>query len=596
MRDASPKATALDGFGTRPSEEAPAASIHPVWLRAAAAIAFSLCSALAVVKAIQIAVLAYSPLPFADMWNELPFVRRTLAGDVDLSGWWAQHNEHRILLSRVQFIADFGLFGGRGLFLLGMIFLSCVLLAVLLVWPTVEVWNDRVVTLGFFAIAIWATLTPADWENITWSFQVGFVQVYLFAILAIVLLVFSNFGRSSGYRLTILAIIVLCGTGATLSNANGLTVWIALVFVSVVRKLNATTTCILVGVGVIEITVYLYHFHPVTQHASYSESLRQPLGIVRYVTAYLGHPAQPLGIHAAEGLGLAGLGLCVIFVVAAVRNGRRDGHRPVVFAAASAGFVVLTACQTAIGRLDFGVSQAFSSRYAIATAVFWVALAGGLAQVVAGSASVLVGPARKLDATALAFVSAGLAVAMCAGLAAAPDRALLVNAQASRNAVAAAYAGGVRNGSVLADVFAPPSALPDVLWLKRKHLGPWTSSELRRASSAVGTVRFQLLPVCPGHVDGVQPMAGAKRFLGWVATPSGARPSPYVQVVGADGTPHGLGYVGGYRPDVKQAGASSSNETGFVAFSRRPDDQSETLVAFADSGDRPLCAFPLSTG
>ena len=48
-------------------------------------------------------------------------------------------------------------------------------------WPVARVWNDRVVTFGFLSFATAAALTPADWENLTWGFQVCFVQVYLFA-------------------------------------------------------------------------------------------------------------------------------------------------------------------------------------------------------------------------------------------------------------------------------------------------------------------------------------------------------------------------------------------------------------------------------
>jgi hypothetical protein len=134
---------------------------QPIWLRSGAVVAYCLLALSAVGTALRLVWLSYYSLPFADMWNELPFVRHTLAGDFDPGGWWAQHNEHRIVLSRLQFVADYGLFDGRGVFLLTVIFASCVLLAAVLCWPVVRVWNDRVVTLGFFALALWATLTPA---------------------------------------------------------------------------------------------------------------------------------------------------------------------------------------------------------------------------------------------------------------------------------------------------------------------------------------------------------------------------------------------------------------------------------------------------
>ena len=44
----------------------------------------------------------YSPIPFGDMWNgTLGFFVRIQDGDY--SAWWAQHNEHRIVLARILF-------------------------------------------------------------------------------------------------------------------------------------------------------------------------------------------------------------------------------------------------------------------------------------------------------------------------------------------------------------------------------------------------------------------------------------------------------------------------------------------------------------
>ena len=60
---------------------------------------------------------AYSPVPMGDMWNgTLGFYVNASHGD--WSSWWAQHNEHRILLSRILFWMEEAWFSGKGLFLL----------------------------------------------------------------------------------------------------------------------------------------------------------------------------------------------------------------------------------------------------------------------------------------------------------------------------------------------------------------------------------------------------------------------------------------------------------------------------------------------
>ena len=61
-------------------------------------------------------VLNYTPVPMMDMWVSLPFFERLQTGDWRV--WWEQHNENRIVLSRVLFWLDISLFKGRGIFLI----------------------------------------------------------------------------------------------------------------------------------------------------------------------------------------------------------------------------------------------------------------------------------------------------------------------------------------------------------------------------------------------------------------------------------------------------------------------------------------------
>lgn len=62
---------------------------------------------------------AYTPVPFWDMWEGL-FNFYLLVQSGDTSVWWAQHNEHRIVLSRLLFWLDIAVFRGAGLFLIIM--------------------------------------------------------------------------------------------------------------------------------------------------------------------------------------------------------------------------------------------------------------------------------------------------------------------------------------------------------------------------------------------------------------------------------------------------------------------------------------------
>ena len=71
----------------------------------------------------------YSPVPFADFWDQFPFIERGLRGDLGIDDLWAQWNEHRILVARVQFLLDYRLFDGTNAFLFAAIAASSLLLA-----------------------------------------------------------------------------------------------------------------------------------------------------------------------------------------------------------------------------------------------------------------------------------------------------------------------------------------------------------------------------------------------------------------------------------------------------------------------------------
>jgi hypothetical protein len=58
----------------------------------------------------------YSPVPHMDMWDGfLGFFIQPSANE--FGAWWAQHNEHRIVLARLLFWIDQSLFSGAAIFL-----------------------------------------------------------------------------------------------------------------------------------------------------------------------------------------------------------------------------------------------------------------------------------------------------------------------------------------------------------------------------------------------------------------------------------------------------------------------------------------------
>ena len=75
---------------------------RPFRLRAAIATVFGALMATGVGLGIWVMVAGYSPVPFADFWGQFPFLERAVGGDLRIADLWAQANEHRILIPRLE--------------------------------------------------------------------------------------------------------------------------------------------------------------------------------------------------------------------------------------------------------------------------------------------------------------------------------------------------------------------------------------------------------------------------------------------------------------------------------------------------------------
>lgn len=564
--------------------------------RVLTAVALALLAGWALLNTAKIVFWSYAPIPFWDGFVAVLTERSRRAGELTLSELFSQHNEHRIMVPRLEFVAEYALFGGRLVFLLTTIALSCVLLALILAYPITTVWRDRLVAFGFAAFALVAVLTPAGYENLTWAFQIGFVQAYLFAAVAFALAVYAwRPTMSPAFEVGVTFFVIVAASAATFSVAQGLATWPVLVGTLLLRGVRRRIP-IAVGIaGAVITAAYLRGLEPVEGHPRPSEALHHPLGIARYAVTYLGHPAGAFGRNVAAAAGVLGIALLLVLLIAVVRRRSSPTHATMLFGAAAASFVVMTAFQTALGRLGFGIPQALSSRYAIGAAMFWVALATGFAPLIARRFELRVlKPGGAVEATGLVYVGACLVVAFAASIANAKPKAQFVEARTAKEVAVASFASGVRDDDALKRLHPIPDIVVDNLrWLQRERLGPWASpygSVL--AQARLGTSPPGRLGRCLGSIDATRPVVGGKRFDGWIVAPESRGTARHVRVVDERGTSHGIGVVGVPRPDVAAAGITSSSYRGFVAYARAQADVPLSLVLVTGDG-RPACALSI---
>src|SRR5471030_57729 len=64
----------------------------------------------------------YTPVPFLDLWyGYIGFYNQLINGNYAI--WWSQHNEHRIVLSRIFLLLDLRFFHGKMIFLCALNYL-----------------------------------------------------------------------------------------------------------------------------------------------------------------------------------------------------------------------------------------------------------------------------------------------------------------------------------------------------------------------------------------------------------------------------------------------------------------------------------------
>jgi hypothetical protein len=533
-------------------------------------------AAAGVTAGVRVIVDGYSPVPFADFWGQFPFLERAYGVDLRPGDFWAQANEHRIAVPRIQFLLDYRLFGGTYVFLFSAIAASCLLLAAVLAGVAWLDSRDAFLAWGVFCVAAIAALSPVAAENLTWAFQVQFVQVFLFAALAIAAVVAAARSpvqrRADGWTIA----SATAGIAATYSLANGLLVWPVVLVVTGILGLRARARAFLAAVAGLAVGSYLWRFDFETHG-----NLAHPIGIVEYVTLYLGTIVRSGGTTAAGAVGAGGLAAFALLVLVAWKE-RADGSRTTSVGAALALFVVLTAVQTAAGRLQLGVAQALASRYATGSFAFWLGLLLGFLGPVGGRA-------RRPWVATSAYLGAAAAAALVLGLVGRPSRTSLHSTVVGKEDAVLAFRVGVADPAGTTTGGAPDAVVERTFrWLQRHDLGPWAPGGMvERTPPPVPPARSTR--TCRGGIESAEPVGGGLRLRGWAAPPEGEDAGREVAVFAAGGRRRGMGLVGTYRPDVEASGAASSAWTGFVAYARGRSSSRLRLVLAGRDGRSAVC-------
>lgn len=333
---------------------------------------FLLAAIVFIVLAILGGVRAYSPVPFWDMWDGyLGFFVRVMSGDT--SAWWAQHNEHRIILARCFFWLDFVFFAGRGWFLILVNYLLQAIVCMLFLTILKDSKQEKHTWIGFFLIA-WL-FSWIQKENLAWGFQSQFILAQLLPLAALYFLHRSVHICADLNKWFVLAVI--SGVLSIGSMTNGVLALPIMTVYAMLTRMGLLRVAILGIASAFTLGFYFYDYVAPVGHGSLGQAIRSnPLGLLHYVVVYVGGPfsfgSYRAGMWAASVAGVFFIGSSIFFALKVLNRPREETLRLALLA-----FILYiggTALGTAGGRLIFGVEQALSSRYMTPSLMVWATL------------------------------------------------------------------------------------------------------------------------------------------------------------------------------------------------------------------------------
>ena len=330
-----------------------------------------LLGSLALIAAIYFSIRFFIPVPYEDQWAVIAEMADH-PGRYPLQLLWAQHNEHRLPFAKLLMMADLYWFRGHNVSLYLEVYAFQFLHLAILIWALrrASLWPAWMITAGS-GLAGFALFWPSQFQSFINPFGVSVLPAYVFGTGALVALCFALERPAQAARWVGAAVV--SALLSECSMANGLALWPLLLVVAVRCRLRPALIGILALVAAVAIPVYLYGYERPGQHANPSESITQPLLLLQYLQIYFGSVWN--GLSRSFGKLFATLGM-VAAVAAYLRELFRPAPRPFPFTLLSLCIFLLgTGFVTALGRINFPLDQASSSRYQSSALLFWLSLA-----------------------------------------------------------------------------------------------------------------------------------------------------------------------------------------------------------------------------
>ncbi len=542
--------------------------------------------ALAIVGGVR----GYSVVPFWDMWDGyLPFLDEVASNG--WQAWWRQHNEHRIVLSRLFFWADLSWFSGTGWFLIVVNYLLVAAGSVLFYRMLREATATSQRTLEKHALAAFLVVCLFFWsqhENLTWGFQSQFILAQLLPLTALYVLYRSVQGGTGLFALACLLGVLCIGT-----MANGILALPLMAAYAILTRQGVRRISVLVILAAVVVFAYFHAFVSPGGHGSVTLTLREHPGrVFRYVFMYLGGPfnlamgERGLGKVMAQLAGLFFLACSARFAWLQLRQSRHASVQLVLLSFIA--YIVGTALGTAGGRALFGLDQALSHRYTTPALMAWAALA------ILYAPALLALPAQRRRWTwgGLAVLTLLMLVYQVKALQSHEDEMY------ERAVAALAIEMRVKDQAQIGHVFPTTDVIAVAEQPADKGRSVFGLFPYRGVRAQMGTVFEPVaLPACQGALDTAVVIEGDSRFLrviGWLYDPANVTVPQAVRILGADGKQFGYAMTGKQRDDVAAAISPAARRAGYQGYLLATPAGTELSLRGEGPGG-PVCQLKLQT-
>ncbi len=520
------------------------------------------------------AVRWFSPVPHWDMWDDYASAYLHVLDGHPAAFFFAQANEHRVVISKLLFWLDLSFFGGESRLLI-----PANVALMTLQWVALSVIAKRLLrgSGNLWIIASCVLAAPAlSWlqeANITWGYQSQFFLAYLFPLLA-----FACIALSVDTQKPTLWFLVSLGFGLASfgTMANGVATMplmlVLLFLLGAQSRLRIASICI---IGALAAIAWFHHFFLIPHDRPNVAQFFQ------FVFSFFGAPFAIIFKHRTyiEGMG-------ILFVVASVALAswwyRHRKKADPMFAAVLIfiTFIGGTAAMIAFGRAGMGANASITSRYTTPALVGWCALALLFVYLFRSSLR-----AKFICATAGIFVALFLS----------QEQLKVFDDTGPATAEKRMFAGlaltmGIIDPIAVQNVY-PMTAPGEIQNMKAKRdrlaearISIFGDSAFTDAVAKIGNTSATEFHPCDGKIEHVESVAVDERYSrlsGWAFDRS-VRPRriPRFIYFSADGLIVGVGVTGFPRRDLPGLQSYRRRNSGFDGYAMVPAGTPLSLVCF----------------